>query len=350
MMIWFLLMERKGKYMYSEKEKLKRFAQAIAIPLSISDTIKWPIRAGRALKPVRKEFAIQYAYELDQSIEKFGNSVWKEIFQNPSQLWRVSHHLINGWQESGMSEKQIAEKILLLLQGISVLSNENEFVPIGEHLLYKELPIIDQGLIESKSILKLGAVLWSYCETLYFVAREIGCEYHGPYVYSDRVMLERNYINLFPIDLWGQLSVLDRVKEITIRTVHDKSLDASFDVYNNLIIEKGELTTSFIGGKVWINGQEVDENKIQELINMVSKEIQSLCKLIGNMDTRSIVWQYVRIFWYRKRGLAKVTGKNWEPDEKYKFRYQNDSTSKKRVSERLSTDELSLKYDFSENY
>lgn len=336
--------------MYCEKENLKRFAHAIAIPLSVSDTVKWPIRAGRALKPVREEFAMQYIQELEKSIEKLGDSVWKEVFQNPSQLWRISHHLINGWKENGMSEKQIAEKILLLMQGISVLSNENDFVPIGKHQLYKELPIIDQGLIESKNILKLGAALWSYCETLYFVAREIGCEYHGPYSYSDRVMLERNYTNLFPIDLWNQLSVFNNVKEITIRTFHDKSLDVSFDVYNNLLTDKGELASSFMGGKVWINGQEVGEEKIEKLICMTANEIQSLCKLIGDMDKQSMIWQYVRIFWYRKRGLAQVAGRNWEPDEKYKLRYQNIGLVKKSASGRMSMEELSQKYDFSEGY
>lgn len=337
--------------MYSEKDKLRRFAQAIAIPLSVSDTVKWPIRAGRAIKPVRKEFALQYANEIEKGIEKYGNYLWKKAFQNPTQIWRVSHHLINGWQEAGISRNEIAKKICLLMKGISLLSNGNDFVPIGKHQLYKEIPIMNERLNENKNILRLGAVLWSYCETLYFVAREIGCEYHGPYTYDGRVMLERNFKALFPLDLWGCLSLFENVSEITIYTFHNKTLEVSFDVYNNLLVDKGDLFGSFCGGKVLVNGKEADDNKIEKLICMAAKEMQKLCKLIQSLDTQSIIWQYVRIFWYRKQELAKAIGENWEPDTRYKLKYQNmDSMKKKELSDRSSVEDLTQKYDFSEDY
>ena len=68
--------------MYIDKESLKRFAYAISIPLSVSDTVKWPIRAGRAIKPVKKEFALEYAEQL-----KYGK--WHFKIPRKSGVFRI---------------------------------------------------------------------------------------------------------------------------------------------------------------------------------------------------------------------------------------------------------------------
>ncbi len=333
-----------------DKEKIKRFAYAIAVPLSTSDTVKWPIRAGRAIKPVRKDFALEYAGQLELGLERYGEKIWKMSFQNSSQIWRTSHHLINGWQEAGVSRKDIAKKVDMLLQGISILSNGNDFVIMGEHKLYNSVPYMGSDYLDNKDIMKLSGLLWAYCETIYFVAREIGCEYHGPYIIdNDNILIERNYMNLFPEDLWSQVCAFKNIKKITIRTIHSKDFWVSFDVYNNLFVNHGDFLSSFLTGQVFIDEKPATIWEIYELIWCTTKELERMCEHVNKMDESTLLWQYVRIFWYRKKGLAQALGMQWEPDDELKKKFKNiDNVKRKKTTERPSSEVLAQKYDFSE--
>lgn len=337
--------------MYIDKENLERFAYAVSIPLSASDTVKWPIRAGRAIKPVKKEFALEYAEQLERGLERYGEKLWKMAFQNPSQIWRVSHHLINGWQEAGVPRKDIAKKISVLLQGINILSNGNPFVPLGEHRIYDFNLFKSEKYLNDRNIMKLGGVLWAYCETIYFVAREVGCEYHGPYIVDkDNLLLERNYTNLFPKDLWSQVKVFQSIEKITIQTIHNKGFSVSFDVYNNLFVNQGNFSDSFLAGSVLIDGKPATIEEIEVLIESVAKELEVLCECIDKMKENKLLWQYVRIFWYRKKGLADALDVPWEPNELLKTKLKNiNHVKKKKATERASKELLVQKYDFSED-
>lgn len=344
-------MAKKGKYMYIDKESLKRFAYAISIPLSVSDTVKWPIRAGRAIKPVKKEFALEYAEQLKYGLERYGDKLWKMAFQNPTQIWRISHHLINGWQEAGISRIDIAKKISILLQGICILSNGNSFVPLGEHKLCLNDSLEVEKYVNDRNIMRLGGLLWAYCETIYFVAREVGCEYHGPYIVDkDNILLERNYNNLSPKGLWPQISLFQNIEKITIQTIHDKEFSVSFDVYNNLFISQGDFSDSFLKGRVLVDDRNITIEETKVLIENVAKELEMLCEYIDKMEESCLLWQYVRIFWYRKKGLADVLNVSWEPNEVLKTKFQNTNhIKKKKATERVSKEILIQKYDFSED-
>lgn len=343
-------MVKKGKYMYINKERLKHFAYAIAIPLSASDAVKWPIRAGRAIKPVKKEFALEYAEQLKYGLERYGDKLWKMAFQNPTQIWRVSHHLINGWQEAGISRIDIAEKISLLLQGIDILSNGNPFVPLGEHKMYVSNSFENKKYENDINIMRLGGLLWAYCETIYFVAREVGCEYHGPYIVDKgNILLERNYNNLSPKGLWPQINLFHNIKKITIQTIHDKEFSVSFDVYNNLLINQGSFSDSFLEGCVLVDDRYITIDETKALIESVAKELEGLCEYIDKMEENYLLWQYVRIFWYRKKGLADVLDVSWEPNEILKTKFHNtNNIKKKKATERVSKEVLIQKYDYSE--
>lgn len=337
--------------MYIDKENLKRFAYAVSIPLSASDTVKWPIRAGRAIKPVKKEFALEYAEQLECGLERYGEKLWKRAFQNPTQIWRVSHHLINGWKEAGVSRKDIANKISVLLQGIDILSNGNPFVPLGEHRLYDFNSFKNEKYLNDRNIMKLGGLLWAYCETVYFVAREIGCEYHGPYIVDkDNLLIERNYNNLTPKTLWPQAKLFQSIEKITIQTIHNKDFSVYFDVYNNLFANQGNFSDSFLAGQVLIDDKPATIQEIKVLIDSVAKELEILCEYINKMEENSLLWQYVRIFWYRKKGLADVLDVTWEPNEVLKTKFQNTNhIKKKKATERVSRELLVREYDFSED-
>lgn len=337
--------------MCCDKEKLVRFSRAIAIPLSSSDTVKWPVRAGKAIKPIKKEFSLEYANQIEKGIENYGEQLWKKAFDNPSQIWRISHHLINGWREAEMPREDIANNILILINGIEELSNGNTFTTIGGHELYNDFSPKLDGYINDKNILKLGAILWSYCESLYFVAREVGCEYHGPYpINKDKIVLERNFKNLFPSDLWPEITLMKNITDITIRTIHDSHFSVSFDVYNNLFIDRGQFNASFCSGQVMINGRIASSNQIMEMIIEVANELEKMCTSIEEAEECILLWQYARIFYYRKKGLAQLLDIPWEPEQELKLRFKNTSKGKKRKeTKRATIESLAQEFDYSED-
>ena len=340
-------MESWERCVLMSKSELKKYAQAVSIPLSVSDTVKWPIRAGRAIKPVKTDFSNSFATQIDMVISKYGSKFWDKAFTNPSQLWRVSHHLINGWRDGGYDKNYIGNRIEQLIEGIKQLSGGYPYEDMGPHItMDKQKAYFDNG-IASPLVLKLSGLLWAYAETMYFVAREICCEYHGPYTDSSHSpIIVRQYSNLCPIDLWPQLSALKKVDSVIIKTKHE-GLQVSFDVYNNLYIQHGNFKDTFIEGKVIINNQEASISEIQTLIQQVTNEMILLHTTIESMTEEEIIWQYIRIFWYRKKGLSQLLGESWEPPCELCSRLNKTKSSSKKSTSRPSREDVEKQYDYS---
>ena len=212
-------MEKRGKSMLSinNKELLYEFAKCIAVPVGFTDTAKWPIRSGRVFGPVRKYFSKEYISQLNTAGVISDPEIWKKAFNNPSQLWRLSHHFVGGLSDLELPGEEIAKNILLHLNGILTLSANNMFNRIGPHL------IIEQSSLEAitshkycdapeyyNALLQLSGLLWSFSETNYFVAHELVCEYHGPYeIAPDRFVIIRDFRELHPVELWPEFNYDD---------------------------------------------------------------------------------------------------------------------------------------------
>lgn len=329
------------------KNELKKYAHAVSIPLSVSDNVKWPIRAGKAIKPVRIDFANSFAEQIDMAINKYGTRFWNKAFKNPSQLWRVSHHLINGWHDNGFNKEYIGNRIEQLLEGIGQLSNGGTFEDIGPHLTTNYQNVYFDKGITSTLILKLSGLLWAYAETMYFAAREICCDYQGPYNGpSDISIIVRNYSNLCPSDLWPQLRALQNIDSITIKSKH-KDFQISFDVYNNIYIQQGNFVDSYIEGEIIINDHIASLSEIQTVIQMVTNEMILLHTKIESMSEEEIIWQYIRIFWYRKKGLSQLLGEPWEPPRELYYRLNKVKSTSIKSTYRPSREDVERQYDYS---
>ena len=339
---------------------LKNYAEAVSVPLSLSDTTKWPIRAGRVLKPVLGVFA----QEILSDIRKLGlgddPSRWKSYFDTPTQLWRLSHHFINGLIDSGSSPSEIADQLIILLGGIRTLSSGHMFNIKGSHLTMNDdeasglLAWCDSTIPHEngRDILRLSVALWSYTEALYFVAREISCEYHGPYFLNDgRLVIVRDFKYLKPIDLWSEDILVQLPEPIRIVTMHNPTISVYFDVYNNLYVESGDMLSSLEGGWVLL-GNASSVKDVSGLLQSTIIGIGQLAEFVQNMDSADIIKRYINIFWYRKARLALESRGDWRPREDIitaALSTVNDSSgSKTRSTPRPAMSELASRYDYSE--
>lgn len=308
-------------YSVDKKKMLKDFAQALAVPVGLTDSAKWPVRAGTVIFPVRNLLVNEFVSQIEASgiVGKPGE--WRKAFDGPTQLWRMSHHLINGMVDDNKDKRLIADKILLFLEGIAALNNDHYFETVGAHYILDNEEINDivfgyESLdsLQARKLLMFSGLLWAYSETNYFVAHELTCEYHGAYKISDRAYtVVREFKNLRPTELWENRDFGGLPDYIRVVTIHDDSLAIQFDAYNNLFDKNGTMAPSITGGYALANGKQLTYKEIFDLITVISQKVTLFTDEVNAMSKKEIAHKYKDVFWYRKKSLADYMGISWKP-------------------------------------
>ncbi|MCL2064767.1 MAG: hypothetical protein FWG98_10425 [Candidatus Cloacimonetes bacterium] len=348
--------------MIDKKQQLIDFAKAVAIPVGLTDSIKWPVRAGTVIFPVRNIFVKEFFSQINEAGLHGNQNKWREAFYGPTQLWRMSHHLVNGLVDEDVDQSDIAEKILLFLEGISALNNNHYFEHIGKHFILADSDVsktitvdMHDNKKEARKALMLAGLLWSYSETNYFVAHELTCEYHGAYTLPDgNFAVIREFMNLRPIELWSNRDYGSLPDFLRIITIHDSSLNIGFDVYNNLFDEKGTMATSLLKSAVCTSdNRSLSYDEILSLISSFSAKVETFTVEVETMSNSDIARKYTEVFWYRKKSLTDYIGITWKPSEEiYKILEKGLEQGPKKKAIVISSgnnlvDELISQYDFS---
>ena len=315
------VMEAKFMYQIDKKQQLKDFAKAVAIPVGLTDSAKWPVRAGTVIFPVRNILVHEF---IDQIYNAgiVGNEVsWRKAFDGPTQLWRMTHHMINGLLDDHTDRHEVASTILIFLEGIASLSYDHYFEALGNHIILSDDALnialnvhFENNRKAARLALLLSGLIWSFSETNYFVAHELTCEYHGPYKLSDgNFALIRDFKNTSPSQLWPERDYGGLPANIQIITIHDGSLEISFDTYNNLYDDSGTMASSLLSSSVISDGNEMSISEVQGLILTFSKKITDFSNQVDAMNHNQVAKKYMEVFWYRKKSLSDYMGISWKP-------------------------------------
>ena len=350
-------------YSVDKKIQLKDFAKAVAIPVGLTDSAKWPVRSGSVIFPVRNIMVHEFLSQVESSGITGKPAEWRKAFDGATQIWRNSHHLVNGLLDDNIDKNIIAKRILLLLEGVAALSNNHYFDALGSHLVMTDDETHKAFSIETriakpndKKLLSLSGLLWSYSEANYFVAHELMCEYHGAYkLPGGGFMFVRDFKNLKPIELWNEREYSGIPEYIRIVTFHDSTLNIKFDVYNNLYDEHGTLAPSFTGGYAYADGQALTGNDLIGLIETISEKIVTFADEVDSMPKQDIAHKYLEIFWYRKKSLADYMGIDWRPSAEL-FEVQDAGIAEgqpKKVAQkkditRTPVEQFTIDFDFSD--
>jgi len=349
-------------YLIDKKKLLKDFAAAIAIPVGLTDSQKWPVRAGTVIFPVRNHLVREFITQIETSGIIGHPEKWRKAFDGPTQLWRMSHHLISGLLDDNLDKSQIAEKILLLLEGIAALNNDHYFNNIGAHIILDDSSIANVvkmpmlGFNDASKLLRLSGALWSYSEANYFVAHELTCEYHGAYTLDDgKFAIIRDFKNLRPIELWPDRDFNYLPDYLRVVTIHDNTLDIGYDVYNNLFDDNGTMAASLIDGYAITENKILSLDDVVGLISCVLKKVGVFTREVESMTHNAIAHKYMEVFWYRKKSLADYMGIDWKPSvELYKvlddglLAGPKKTAQKKGDTGKTVVEQLAEDYDFSD--
>lgn len=312
-----------------DRIRLEKFRDQVFVPLLNTDPAKWPIRSGRIGHIILDLFSSEFFKDVEElrgrgmTIAQIGR-----LFHNPTRLWRMSHHLLRGLQMASFSLEEQRKHILTLLDMIRPLKYDGEFVHEGKNLLYSPFDldrVKEQGLQKSKTneshlVHNLAGLLWSYVETLYFVAHEISMEIHGPYDYDVRsAMVIRDYFNLRPLELWPDCKLIrcDSVRIICVYT----DLQVEFDVYNNPYLRKGRYVDHLNAFRFEVDGRLADVSMISSLSDELSTVIKAVIQKVDQWELLEVGRKYADIFWYRKKPLCDALGKDWKPPQEVMKRF-----------------------------
>ena len=349
-------------YSIDKKQQLKDFAQAMSVPVGLTDGNKWPVRAGTVIFPVRNILVRELLNQIREAGIIGDAEKWRAAFDGPSQLWRMSHHLINGLLDEDVDKSEIAETILTFLEGVAALNYNHYFERIGKHIMFTD-DMLQQALSvefindkkQARKALMLSGLIWSYSETNYFVAHELTCEYHGAYELPDgNFAVIREFMNFSPSELWNKRDFTGMPHKMRVITIHDNTLDIGFDAYNNLFDSNGTMAPSLISAAVISDDKAQSIEEIDALIALFSEKVREFADEVNALSENEIAHQYMEIFWYRKKSLTDYMGLSWKPSEEL-HQLLDEGLKKGQVKKpgqsaggRTTPEELAKEYDFSD--
>jgi len=336
------------------KDLLLRFRESIIIPLANTDASKWPIRSGRISRLCLDEFSSEFFEDIHSLRQRdMSKPSIAALFRNPTHLWRMSHHLLNGLRLLSTSLETQQQETLTLLEIISYLKYGDLFCSDGANIIWSPAqiadtvddlrPIEEHG--EARLVHQLAGVLWAYAESLYFVAHELSVEIHGPYkLPGGYSLLVRDFFDLRPSPLWPSIASLVSHQSVRIMIIYEH-LEAHLDVYNNLYIDsRKRLIDEALCYQVLIDGHTASLSQIQQLILEASRAIEVISKEVDSWSLEQIARQYIHIFWWRKAVLSEALQKDWRPPEKVLKRMVERNIPESTTAN-LSLEALRKQYD-----
>ena len=311
----------------NDHEKLRTFAEMIAIPLSNTDNVKWPIRSGLVISYIADKFAFEFINDLRKLVVNVPKNKWKFAFFNTLSIWKISHHVINGLCKLGLSNDKIAEDILLMCNVLDTLSMDNWYSP-QKHILLSQNEVDDcyKKYIKCKVFNNIAiytyisAFLWAYSDALFFQGREICCERSGLYITSSNQKLlitDIKAIDEAGACLWPDTYQKIGMKSIRIILAYDSMFEMTIDPYNNTDLVNGSFTDSCYGGAVIVDGHLLSELEVHNLFANISNRINYQTKIVNSMSKEDLIKKYIDIFWYRKKLLSEIVNpeKIWAPSK-----------------------------------
>jgi hypothetical protein len=211
------------------------------------------------------------------------------------------------------------------LKLISYLKYGDIFCGNGANIIWSPAQVSDttndlqslEAPSAARLVHQLAGVLWTYAESLYFVAHELSVEIHGPYkLFNDYSLIVRDFFDLQPSALSPLEDTFVSPRTVRILVVY-RSFQAHLDVYNNLYVDAGtRLVDEVVSCQVLVDDQVATHSQIQRLLQDASKAIAVITNKVNSWSLEQIARHYVSIFWWRKAALSRALQKDWRPPQK----------------------------------
>lgn len=323
--------------------RLTKYKESLKSAWGYNDYNDWPIKVNSIMHLFLKEFAQECLEDIEE-IEQRGIDL-KEVttlFHNPARLYRIIDPIIFGMKRMGLPLEAQRNIVCKLLDMIAIMKAGDEFNEEGKNIIMNQdelaaylskidlYPVVQE---EAATIQKFCGMMWAYTEAIFFRAHEVTKEIHGPYELGDgSQMIIREYLNLQPDFLWGDMVPFLKYKNITVSTVYDKELKLRLDAYNHLFLERGNYITSLISCNILGDGKTIETSELSELLVAAERAIGTIHEWTSVQDWRTLANKYADIYWYRKSPFRQALKKDIVVPESVRIRIEHGEPDPRRVN------------------
>lgn len=281
-----------------------------------NDYNDWPIKFNSIMHLFVKEFSEEFENDLKEVLKTQKREQVSHRFKNPARIYRIIHSIIYGMKLRCISLEEQREMICLLLQMTSDLKVGDIFNKDGRNIIYVDnslfsgLNYTHSDTLQSASLQRFFGLMWAYTESLFFRAHDVTKEIHGLYYENDQKILVREYYNLQPKEIWGEMRYVD-YSSLKVIAYYSKELDISLDAYNHIFFKKGNYIENMIKYRIEADGKEITIEQLLEQVPNMEECIRSVHDWTERVTSKHIINRYADIYWYRKKVLKDLLDKDW---------------------------------------
>lgn len=301
-----------------------------------NDYNDWPIKFNSIMHLFVKEFAEEFYSELKTAMEKFPRKEISLKFNNPARIYRIIHSVVYGLRLNGLTLDEQRDAVRMMLEMNSDLKSGDIFNRDGRNIIYDgisrfsnyEYIVCDK--MQASMLQRFFGLMWAYTESLFFRAHDVTKEIHGLYTDGDYKVLIREYYNLKPKDIWGDLPYTD-YSSFKIITYYTKDLSISLDAYNHIFFKGGNYIENMVKYRIEADGKVIS---LDELLNQIPKmeaTIKAVHEWSDNSDSKVIINRYADIYWYRKKVLKDILGLDWRVPKHVRKNIEEGDVDRRRL-------------------
>lgn len=324
-------------------EKLRAYRESLVSAWGYNDYNDWPIKVNSVMHLFLEFFAEEFIEDLYLLDEK---GVKKESiaarFGNPARLYRIIDPVIYGMKRMKIpleKQREIVFKILSLVKCLKFGSEFNEdgrneiLNPDQASEFLKIKPFYTASIEDSVKLHRFCGAMWAYTESIFFRAHDVTKEIHGLYPVHEESgnLLIREYLRLDGDGIWGDVEVLP-YHSIKISAVYDNRLKLKIDSYNHLFLLDGNYNDSLIKYHIQAADESLNVEQLTALIPCLCNTIEKIHKWAEKADWKTKVERYADIYWYRKKALCDLAGKDWQIPELVKESIQKGAVNEARLN------------------
>lgn len=218
--------------------------------------------------------------------------------------------------------KEQVEKDIFCLNGENILKEKPKF----------NLKKVDNKKLTGMLISSLNALTWSLYTD---IAPSTGFELSGPYKILEGNVIVRDFFNLNPKELFDLNTNIDSIKIVAL---YDK-IPLEVDFYGHLHA-KNNLIENLLKQQITVNGKEINEKEVEELLEKINSILERQRKLIKEMNFEQIKEYYIKLRFYRYKKLFHLLGEKWEPEQEFLNRIKDKELLPEIPKEKISKEML----------
>ena len=301
-----------------------------------NDYNDWPIKFNSIMHLFVKEFAEEFYSELKIAMEEFQRKEIALKFNNPARIYRIIHSVVYGLRLSGLTLDEQRDAVRMMLEMNSDLKSGDIFNRDGRNIIYDDISRFSNYVytvcdkIQASMLQRFFGLMWAYTESLFFRAHDVTKEIHGLYTDGEYKVLIREYYNLRPKDIWGDLPYTD-YSSFKIITYYTKDLSISLDAYKHIFFKGGNYIENMVKYRIEADGKVIS---LDELLNQIPKmeaTIKATHEWSDNSDSKAIINRYADIYWYRKKALKDILGLDWRVPEHVRKNIEEGDVDQRRL-------------------